>query len=249
MKKATNSHKLPLALRTELLNCVLKPVVRVHERGSGVLVHSEAGLTLVITNAHVVEDDVKDEKKLDETPFIAIDRYSYDNRGKLKGFFRSQAEIVAYDRSNDLAMLRLRDDDIVNDLAHLPTDDFITNLCLFDEVYVVGCSLGGFPVPSKGILSALNGEYENREYWMSSAPVVFGNSGGGAFAYDSTTNTFRLMGIPTAIMFLQGDDEHKPSGDILPHINYIVPAYRVRSFIEYVLEELQPIKKELVEER
>lgn len=249
MKKTANSHKLPLDLRAELLNGVLKPVVRINERGSGVLVHSEAGLTLVITNAHVVEDDVKDEKKLDETPFIFVDRYSYDNRGKLKGFFRCQSEIVAYDRSNDLAMLRLRDPDIEDSIAQLPTDDFITNLCLFDEVYVVGCSLGGFPVPSKGILSALNGEYENREYWMSSAPVVFGNSGGGAFALDPTTNKFRLMGIPTAIMFLQSDDEHKPQGDLLPHINYIVPAYRVRSFIEYVLEELQPIKKDLEEER
>jgi S1-C subfamily serine protease len=246
--KNVDPHKLLLAQ-------VLKPIVRVGGRGSGVLVHSEAGLTLVITSAHVVEDDVKDEKKLDETPFIVVDRYKYDEQGKMKGYYRCQSELVAYDRTNDMAILRLRDDDIETNLANLPNDPFIQNLHLFDDVYVAGCSLGGFPVPSKGILSALNAEFDNKEYWMSSAPIIFGNSGGGCFVYDAITGTYRLMGIPTAILCSTEEDEDvkEASGgrakEAIPHLNYIVPAYRILNFIGYVVDKLKNVKEDLEDDR
>lgn len=221
-----------------LINDALRCVVRVNGAGSGVIIHNETDLMLILTNAHVVEGEVADEKRLDETPFILVDQYTYDGRGRLKGYFRSQAEIVAYDRANDLAVLRMRENELVGTLAHLPKTTFIDDLNIFEQVYVVGCSLGGFPVPSMGILSSLNAEYANKEYWMSTAPVVYGNSGGGCFAYDPKTKHFILIGIPTAIRIL-GDEAKDDKDDIITHLNYIIPAYRIEKFIEYVLDKLK----------
>jgi S1-C subfamily serine protease len=240
-----------LSNNTKLIKEILEPVVRVNSRGSGLLVYSEDGMTLIVTNAHVIEDEVKDDKKLDETPFIFVDRYKYNKQGKLVGFFRSQSEIVAYDRVNDLAILRLRDEEPEGRLAHLPTKTFIDELNVFDEVYCCGCSLGGFPVPSKGILSAMNAEHDNREFWMTTAPVVMGNSGGGAFKKDKD-GKYRLLGIVTAVLMMQDEeDEHEKDTEakIIPHLNYIIPAYRLVDFINYVIDKLKNIKDDLLEPR
>ena len=240
---------------TKMLDEMLKPVVRVNNSGSGLLIYSSKGITLVLTNAHVIDDVVDDDKKLDSTPFVDVDRFKYDDKGKLIGFFRVQSEIVAYDRASDLAMLRLRDTAKEESIALLPTKTEINKISVFDEVFIVGCALGDFPVPSKGLISSMNAEFDKKEYWMSSAPLVLGNSGGGCFK-KNTKGNYVLVGVPTAVRALfeqptEGplpkDVEDLPLKSIYPHLNYMVPTYRMISFIEYVKDTLLEHVEDMLE--
>lgn len=236
---------------TKMIVEMLKPVVRVNSGGSGLLVYSKDGMTLVLTNAHVLDDAVDDEKKLEDTAFINVDRFKYDERGKLIGFYRVGSEIVAYDKASDLAMLRLRDDEHEKHIVNLPTEAEIAKLCVFDEIYIVGCALGDFPVPSKGLISSMNAEFDKKEYWMTTAPIVLGNSGGGCFKQDAK-GKYVLVGVPAAVRVLmenEGDNpEEKMPRDMYPHLNYMVPTYRMLKFINYVKKMLLEHIDDVMEE-
>lgn len=218
-----------------LINEVLKPVVRVNT-ASGLLVYSKNGINLVLTNAHVVENLVEDETKLADTEYVQVDRFDYDEKGKKLGFFRCDAEIVAYDRRNDLAMLRLRDERTIKTIANLPKNDINEKISLFDEIIVVGCSLSDFPVPTKGIISCLDTNIHGVEYWMTSAPIVEGNSGGGCFIKDKTT--YKLIGISTAVCASVEAETEEPN-ETFSHLNYIVPPDRMTDFVAYVVNKLK----------
>jgi len=248
---------MPVLTQKLMIDEMLRPTVRVvssKHNGSGLIVYSEDGLTLVLTNAHIIEEDVNDEENLEDTPFIHVDRYNYDENGKLIGFYRRQSEIVAYDYGNDLAILRMRDKEPERYVAHLPTPEFIKNITVFDEVFVVGCSLGHFPVPSKGILSSMNAELQNREFWMSSAPLVMGNSGGGCFKWDAKLKKYMLVGVPTALAYIRKGESETSEGtddikDIIPHLNYVIPPYRISSFVAFVVDKLKNMKADLESDR
>ena len=234
-------------MKTYEVNALLKPVVRVNDAGSGIIVYSKAGLTLVLTNAHVVEDLIEDPDDLEDTPFVSVDRFKYEKNGKLIGYFRTRAEIVAFDDANDLAMLRLRDKKVQKHVVNLPTDDELSDIGVFDDVYIIGCPLRGSPMPSKGTISAINVEFDNKEYWMTSAPIVWGNSGGGCFKY--INDNYVVIGVPTAVDSTMEITEHKIPQAIVPHLNYIVPPYRLRHFVDYVLELLLEEKDELLSDK
>lgn len=233
-------------MKIDKIEALLRPIVRVtsdENVGSGVLVYSEDGLTLVLTNAHILNLPKEEEYDLDDTPFVSVDRFKYDDNGRSIGFYRVAGRIVAYDEKNDLAVIKLRDKSFEPNTIQWPNDKFISKLKVFDDLYVVGCPLGENPLPTRGMLTSLNVEFSNREYWMTSAPVVTGNSGGGCFKLDKKTNKFILVGIPTAMIAVGDAEDH-----MIPHLNYIVPPHRVKKFITYVLEQLLPQKDDIVDD-
>ncbi len=224
-------------MKTEI-NEVLKPVVRVNEGGSGLIV-SHLGKTYVLTNAHVVENLVKetedDDDDLKKVPFVSIDQFLYDKVGKLKGIYSVQGRLIAYDDVSDLAMIKLKSKLIKSCQINLPTKEFSKNVSVFDNIYIVGCSLARPAVPSQGIISSLNAEHDGQEYWMTTAPIVTGNSGGGCFKYDIETDKYILVGMPTAVSTY--DSSEKDAAPlIIPHINYIIPAQTIIKFMNYVWE-------------
>jgi S1-C subfamily serine protease len=226
---------------SKLIEEVLKPVVRVNHDGSGSLVYSKNGLTLVLTNAHVLKECVVDEDRLDETPFIDVDRFTYKDTGELIGFYRVQAEIIAFDGANDLAMLRLRDSSQELNIALLPTALEAKKISVFDEVFAVGCAYGDQPKPTTGIISSLNTEYMNKSFWMTTAPIVFGNSGGACFRKDAKGH-YKLIGVPTAVLatVIEGaDGKTQAPKEPVPHINYLVPAHGMLAFIKHVIKVVE----------
>jgi S1-C subfamily serine protease len=129
----------------------------------------------------------------------------------------------------DWALLRVRDKENTADwVANLfPLDD-IDNVHIFDEVYAVGASLGHPPVASDGHISYMDDEIEHYKYWMSSAPTIFGNSGGAVYRWSTNRKQYEYIGIPSRISI-------QPMGfsaDAITHMGYFIPIDRVYTLLD-----------------
>ena len=225
------------------------PTVRVRTKkagGSGTGVYSEKYkdevYTYVITNHHVIADSVHLEKKWDPVVKRKVDKeildtvfvefFRYNNYSHTVGSFAVEADIVAYSEVNggqDWALLRVRDKENTADwVANMfPLDD-IDNVHIFDEVYAVGASLGHPPVASDGHISYMDDEIEHYKYWMSSAPTIFGNSGGAVYRWSGNRKQYEYIGIPSRISM-------QPMGfsaDAITHMGYFIPIDRVYKLLE-----------------
>ena len=225
------------------------PTVRVRTKkagGSGTVVYSKSYkkevYTYVITNHHVIADSVHLEKKWDPVLKRKIDKeildtvyvefFRYNNYSHTVGSFAVEADIVAYsevDGGQDWALLRVRDKENKADwVANMfPLDD-LENVHIFDEVYAVGASLGHPPVASDGHISYMDDEIEHFKYWMSSAPTIFGNSGGAVYRWSSNRKQYEYIGIPSRISI-------QPMGfsaGAITHMGYFIPIDRVYKLLE-----------------
>ena len=225
------------------------PTVRVRTKkagGSGTVVyskkHKDEVYTYVITNHHVIADSVHLEKKWDPVLKRKVDKeildtvfvefFRYNNYSHTVGSFAVEADIVAYSDvqgGQDWALLRVRDKENTADwVANMfPLDD-IDNVHIFDEVYAVGASLGHPPVASDGHISYMDDEIEHYKYWMSSAPTIFGNSGGAVYRWSGTRKQYDYIGIPSRISI-------QPMGfsaDAITHMGYFIPIDRVYKLLE-----------------
>ena len=225
------------------------PTVRVRTKkagGSGTVVYSEnykdEVYTYVITNHHVIADSVHLEKKWDPVLKRKIDKeildtvyvefFRYNNYSHTVGSFAVEADIVAYsdvDGGQDWALLRVRDKENKADwVANMfPLDD-IENVHIFDDCYAVGASLGHPPVASNGMITYMDDEIDHYKYWMSSAPTIFGNSGGAVYRWSGGRKQYEYIGIPSRISI-------QPMGfsaDAITHMGYFIPIDRVYGLLE-----------------
>ena len=225
------------------------PTVRVRTKkagGSGTVVYSEKYkdevYTYIITNQHVIDDSVKIEKRWDPVLKRKVDKeildtvyveyFKYNNYSHTVGSFAVEADIVAYsevDGGQDWALLRMRDTENKADwVANMfPLDD-IENVHIFDDCYAVGASLGHPPVASNGMITYMDDEIDHYKYWMSSAPTIFGNSGGAVYRWSSNRKKYEYIGIPSRISI-------QPMGfsaDAITHMGYFIPIDRVYALLE-----------------
>ena len=227
------------------------PTVRVRTKkagGSGTVVYSQKNekdgeiYTYVITNQHVIADSVHLEKKWDPVLKRKVDKeildtvnvefFRFNNYSHTIGSFAVEADIVAYSEvegGQDWALLRVRDKENKADwVANLfPLQD-IENVHIFDETYAVGASLGHPPVASNGMITYMDDEIDHYKYWMSSAPTIFGNSGGAVYRWSGTRKKYEYIGIPSRISI-------QPMGfsaDAITHMGYFIPIDRVYKLLE-----------------
>ena len=225
------------------------PTVRVRTKkagGSGTVVYSEKYndevYTYVITNHHVVADSVKVEKKWDSVLKRKVDKeildtvfvefFRYNNYSHTVGSFAVEADIVAYsevDGGQDWALLRVRDKENKADwVANMFQLKELENIHIFDKVYAVGASLGHPPVASDGHISYMDDEIDHYKYWMSSAPTIFGNSGGAVYRWNDDNKQYEYIGIPSRISI-------QPMGfsaDAITHMGYFIPIDRIYNLLE-----------------
>ena len=225
------------------------PTVRVRTKkagGSGTVVYSEKYndevYTYVITNHHVIADSVKIEKKWDPVLKRKVDKeildtvfvefFRYNNYSHTVGSFAVEADIVAYsevDGGQDWALLRVRDKENKADwVANMFQLKELENIHIFDEVYAVGASLGHPPVASDGHISYMDDEIDHYKYWMSSAPTIFGNSGGAVYRWNEDNKQYEYIGIPSRISI-------QPMGfsaDAITHMGYFIPIDRIYNLLE-----------------
>jgi len=214
----------------------LYPCVRVRtERagGSGQVIHSsEKNGTFILTCEHVVSDaiQVKEEwssvlqknVKRDVLSEVYVDFFKYSYQDRAIGSEEIRAEIVAYDKNEDIALLRLLDPTPRKYVAKVAPNDY--EILYFDEVITVGAAMGHPPIATKGNICSFNDLIDNRDYMLSTAPSIFGNSGGATF----TTKDWRLVGMPARITVAISGFTANP----ITHMGYIIPYWRINKFFE-----------------
>ena len=225
------------------------PTVRVRTKkagGSGTVVYSEnyndEVYTYVITNHHVISDSVHVEKKWDPVLKRKVDKeildtvyvefFRFNNYSHTIGSFAVEADIVAYsdvEGGQDWALLRVRDKENKADyVANMfPLED-IENVHIFDDCFAVGASLGHPPVASNGMITYMDDEIDHFKYWMSSAPTIFGNSGGAVYRWSGNRKKYEYIGIPSRISI-------QPMGfsaDAITHMGYFIPIDRIYNLLE-----------------
>lgn len=197
---------------------ILYPVTRVRAAnagGSGVVVASlpdsqreGAYINLVLTCEHVIDKAIqvkeewdpvlKRDRKRDYFEEVTVEIFDYDG-SKVVSSNATQAQVIAYDKQHDLAVLRLNNHRQMPYVAELYPQDAIEDLRIGDEVWVSGCSLLHDPFPGSGVLTYLREIIEQKAYIMASAPSVFGNSGGGLFHGKNA----QLLGLTSRITAMQ----------------------------------------------
>lgn len=151
---------------------MLYTTVRIETRsggGSGVVIDTLNGFTVILTAKHVI-DDVHNKK---------VRVRFYPSESEYVG------EVTKISDKFDLAIV------IVMNYEH----DFVANrnepkeMLVFQETYKVGAALGHeTPLVTEGIVSDVD-EYE----FVTSSPIVWGDSGGGIFVEED--GEFVLVGI------------------------------------------------------
>lgn len=232
----------------ERLEQIVYPTARVianKASGSGTVVFSGqiadgTWRTYVITCHHVIEKNIEIKTKYDprvgmevkketRTP-VTVQFFRYEKLSHCRGSSGYRAKIVDYDAAQDIALLELElYEKSVDFISNLFPIDKIDNIHISDVVYAVGAALGQEPMMTKGIINFMNVQIEGFEYWLSSAPTIFGNSGGAIFRFDPTRERFEYIGIPARIAVTM-------SGfgaiDAITHLGYLIPIPRIYSFLK-----------------
>ena len=236
----------------EIHKHVLYPVVRVsteHAAGTGVVIYSavtpetkslpkddQEYESYVLTCHHVVEDAIKFIKKwstiakkdiiVESNELVHVEIFKYEKLSKCVGATSLDAEIVSYDKPLDIALLKIRCSEKVDYIAHLYAQGKADELKLGTPMVSCGCSMAHNPFFMFGNLTSKGDQIETKEYWMTSANVVFGNSGGPVFLDDNDKyayvgNTARVVTIQLGFGL-----------DVVTWMGFFVPIDSIYKFLE-----------------
>ena len=222
---------------------MLYPVVRVRTgkaAGSGTVLWSKKEdsvvWTYVMTNHHVISSaiSVKDvwnplmgrNIKQEFRSTVAVEYFKYNSFSKNVGVHGVQADIVAYDAKGDLALLKTRDvENVAPHVAKMMSVDDLREIKIYDELYAVGASLGHAPISTKGMLNFMDDEIDDLSYWLSSAQIIYGNSGGAIFRWSGERVCFEWLGVPSRVSVAGW-------GTPITHMGYFIPPSRVVNFLK-----------------
>jgi len=214
------------------------PIVRVSDNagtGSGTVIYSKAlegGVysTYILTNHHVISGAIKIEKEWDtqlqkevkkeRRSVVYVEIFKYRDLSTPVGTLKIEADIVIYTETEDMAVLKLRYDEPVEYVATLPVKDATKTYRVLDEAIASGCSLGWPTLPSRGIITRLGYLLNSIPYDMSSAQIIYGNSGGAMFLTDGT-----FIGIPSRVAVMGWSMA-------ITHMGAFIPVYRIYEWLE-----------------
>ncbi|MHC4181806.1 MAG: S1 family peptidase [Planctomycetota bacterium] len=220
---------------------VLYPTVRVRTKkagGSGTVLWSQEVddeyVTFVLTNHHVIADVINVGEKYDPlvgrkipretrgTVTVEFFKYKYGSRNI--GTYSVEADVVAYEDEQDIALLKLRNIEQAEYVAKLPPPERTKEIQLLDEVYAVGAALGHPPLMTTGHINYMDDEIDEYEYWLTNAQVSFGNSGGSVYLKE----THEFIGIPSRVAVALVGFGTSP----IDHMAYFIPFWRVYKWLE-----------------
>jgi len=240
---------------------ILWPTVRVKTDtawGSGTVVYSKPDSkgvfhTFIVTCHHVVDKNIMLKKKFDQVVGyerkklvmkpVEVEFFYYENYSICKGTAGScKADIRAFDSDADIALLELqRKSEGISPIVNLFPKDKIEEVHVGDKSWACGAAKGHEPIITEGMINFLNQEMEEGiEYWMSTAQIIFGNSGGSMFRYSTKRKRFEYIGIPARIaVSLSGF-----SADAITHMGFFVPISRVyklldTTFYQFIYDETE----------
>ncbi len=227
---------------------MLYPTVMVdlsNGQGSGTIIFSgkrkheswkdEKVWTLVLTNHHVIASAVSIEEEFDPKKQKMLQKetrrpvhvrlWDYNDYSTAIGTTGRVARIVVWDKHRDLALLRLDDKErVIKNIATLWPED-IGGPYLFQKTWAVGSGMSNPPYPTEGLLSGISGkDAKGRALYLSSAPIIFGNSGGSLWAYSKSRDRYEMIGVPSMVGAFG-------YGNIIPHIAWSRPISEIRAFL------------------
>ena len=226
---------------------MLYPAVRVRTGtagGSGTVIYSELvpgeeeeHETYVLTNNHVIKGNVKVETKYDgmlgrdvkkdvRTP-VNVEFFDWEYKSWTGGVRGITADIAAYsDEDTDLALLKLKTMKKAEFIGKLfPRGEEKKRLRFFTDVCAVGCGMGHPPVATFGSLNGFDDIIDNQPYFCSSAPTIYGNSGGSLYLAD----TGELIGVPARITVA---GSMFGGGSPISHLSYSIQISTIYKFLE-----------------
>ena len=228
----------------EIHKKILYPVVRVRTEkagGTGIIIYSkptpdnpEEYETYVLTCHHVIEDAIsfvkvwssiaKREITVEDRKKVYVESFIYEKLSKCVGGTTYQADIVAWDKPSDIAVLKVNTSRKFDYIAKLYPRGKEDDIKLGHPLVACGCSLGHEPIFTFGNLVSKHDIIENKEYWMTTANVIFGNSGGGVFLQDTCEYvgmTARVSGIQLGFGL-----------NIVTWMGFFVPMERIYKFFD-----------------
>lgn len=221
---------------------MIYPTVRVRAGkagGSGLIVYSKPTPnnpdkyeSYIMTCHHVIEQAIKTVKK--KHPFadrfidsevrelVQVEIFEYEDMSTIVGATQYNADIMAWDKQFDLAILKLQSSKKMAYVAKIfpkGKSDLI-KLCM--RACSCGCSLGHEPILNYGNISGKHDIIENEKYWLSTANTIFGNSGGSDFLEE----THEYIGVTARISGYQLGF----SVDIITWMGFIIPIDTIYEF-------------------
>ena len=207
--------------------------------GSGTVVYSKLDEeqkyeSFILTNWHVIQSNVliknewnseKKERIDTETRRpVNVDLWEYNNFSTSVGTIGRVAEIVAYDKGRDLALLQVEDTERpMPYVATLYPEGVDEGPWIFQTVYAVGAGMGKPPFPTTGLLAGYSRDQDGRDLYLASAPIIFGNSGGSLYVY-SSRNKYELIGVPSMVSAYGW-------GNVITHMAWSRPISEIRIFL------------------
>lgn len=183
--------------------------------------------TYILTNHHVIsgaisitekwDTDLQKNVKKEKRSIVYVEIFKYRDLSTPVGTLKVEAEIVLYNEDEDVALIRLRSEDQVKDVATLSQ----ANYNVMDETVAVGCSLGWPPLPTGGVVTRKNFQVNSLPFHMSSSSIIYGNSGGAMFL----AATGELIGIPSMLPVVGW-------GTPITHMALFIPIERIMAWLE-----------------
>ena len=165
------------------------------------------------------------EMKREYRQLLTVEFFDYTNvpHGHRPVNYSVDADLVAYDKDHDMAILKLRT---------VKPAEFVAPMCSAAEgklmevgapVVAVGAALMHDPIVTFGAITHMGDEIDFKDYWMSSAQIIFGNSGGAMFA--QLESGYKFLGIPSRVDVVGW-------GSAVSHLGYFSPIHRVYQFLD-----------------
>ena len=226
----------------ELHEKILYPVVRVRTQkagGSGTIIYSNPDKqgkyeSFVMTCAHVVDDAISVKKEWDSflkkkiekefTQQVQVEIFDYVDLSRVNSSNALRADIIAYDKLVDIAVLKLDSPKSCPHIAKLIDKNDVSSIKLFTDAYASGCSLGHDPICNQGQITYVNEKIDNKQYLMSNCSSIFGNSGGALFLAE----TGEQIGITARISAIQLGF----GVDIITWMGFSIAPYEIYKFID-----------------
>lgn len=227
---------------------MIYPCVRVNRGGSGTIIYSKPDIviksdkdiggyldlkysTYVLTNYHVIADAIKIEEvwdtdlqkeiKKEKRDLVYVEIFQYKNLSVPIGTLRVEANVILYDKTGDMALVKLSTENEIDNVARLLPKDLCDDMRVTMKTIAVGCSLGCPPLPSEGMLTRLNMPINSLMYHMSQSNIIFGNSGGAMYLSQNQ----KLIGIPSMVPVVGWSSP-------VTHMGLFIPIDRVYEWLE-----------------
>jgi S1-C subfamily serine protease len=190
--------------------------------------------TYVITCWHVVEDAIKFKKNWssiaqkdivkEANELVKVEIFKYEKLSRCIGGTTFDAEIIAWDKPLDIAILKTKCSERHPYVAKIYPRGKGDNIKLGTPMISCGCSLAHEPFFTFGNLSSKHDQIDAKEYWMTTANVIFGNSGGPVFldgTYEYLGNTARVATQQMGFGY-----------DVITWMGFFVPIDSIFGFLE-----------------